>query len=57
MFLTTTERQGTGEDVIKKNIRLTLHYVLDAPKTEADLLANPLGIYVVFFNESEERAN
>lgn len=57
VFLTTTERQGTGEDVIKKNIRLTLHYVLDAPKTESDLLANPLGIYVVFFNESEERAN
>lgn len=57
VFLTTTERQGTGEDVIKKNIRLTLHYVLDSPKTESDLLANPLGIYVVFFNESEERAN
>lgn len=59
VFLTTTERAGreeVGEGKVKR-YRLTLHYQIDPPKKEEDLLVNPLGIYVVFFNEAEERAN
>lgn len=56
VFLTTTERtskEAAGADKTKR-YRLTLHYQLDPAKNESELLANPLGIYVVFFNEAEE---
>lgn len=59
VFLTTTERSSAGQssaDKVKR-YRLTLHYQLDPPKNQADLLVNPLGIYVTFFNEAEEKAN
>lgn len=39
-----------------KRYRLTVHYQLDPPNQEAELLANPLGMYVNFINEAEERA-
>lgn len=56
VFLTTTERQGT--DAISatavKKYRLTLNYVLDPARTEEQILANPLGIYVTLMNEIEE---
>jgi type IV secretory pathway TrbF-like protein len=58
VFLTTVERGGaTGGDVTTKRFRLTLHYQLDPAKLEDDLLTNPLGLYVIFFNEAEERVN
>ena len=57
VFLTTVERTtkevASSEQV--KSVRLTLHYELDAPKSEAELLDNPLGLYVSFFNEAEEK--
>lgn len=56
-FLTTTERLGRETEPKEKRIRLTMHYQLDPPKNQTDLLANPLGLYVVFFNEAEERTN
>ncbi len=55
-FLTTTERVGRDSEPKEKRLRLTMHYQLDPPKNQTDLLANPLGMYVVFFNEAEERA-
>lgn len=59
VFLTTTERGGSSGagDVLTKRFRLTLHYTLDPATQEADLLRNPLGLYVTFFNASEERVN
>lgn len=59
IFLKTLERTGnqSAEDSKVKRYRLTLHYQLDSPREEAALLANPLGLYVNFFNEAEERAN
>ena len=59
IFLKTLERTGNQsvEDSKVKRYRLTLHYQLDPPREEAELLANPLGLYVNFFNEAEERAN
>jgi type IV secretory pathway TrbF-like protein len=59
IFLQTLERTGNQsvEDSKVKRYRLTIHYQLDSPREEALLLANPLGLYVNFFNEAEERAN
>lgn len=59
IFLKTLERTGNQsvEDGSVKRYRLTIHYQLDSPREEAALLANPLGLYVNFFNEAEERAN
>ncbi|EKD97338.1 MAG: hypothetical protein ACD_23C00966G0005 [uncultured bacterium] len=59
IFLKTLERTGnqSAEDSKVKRFRLTLHYQLDSPREETALLANPLGLYVNFFNEAEERAN
>jgi len=59
VFLTTVERMGKEVSTAEKtkNYRLTLHYQIDPAKSEIELLSNPLGIYVAFFNEAEERAN
>lgn len=43
--LTTIER-GLNITETKKNWLLTLHYKLIPPETEADILKNPLGMYV-----------
>ncbi len=37
-------------------MRVTLNYRLVPPTQEADLLTNPLGLYVTFFSDIEERA-
>lgn len=59
IFLKTLERTGSQSvDASKvKRYRLTLHYQIDPPREESALLANPLGLYVIFFNEAEERSN
>jgi type IV secretory pathway component VirB8 len=59
IFLQTLERTGnqSSEESKSKRFRITLHYQIDPPKEELSLLANPLGLYVNFFNEAEERAN
>ena len=59
IFLKTMERTGNQSvDASKvKRYRLTLHYQIDPPREESALLANPLGLYVIYFNEAEERSN
>lgn len=58
IYVTTTERMGAGAPVPErmKRTRVTLNYRLVPPSQEADLLANPLGLYVTFFSDTEERA-
>jgi type IV secretory pathway TrbF-like protein len=58
IYVTTSERLGAaGPDPAKtRRIRVTLNYRLVPPTQEADLLANPLGLYVTFFSDIEERA-
>jgi hypothetical protein len=59
VFLTTTER-ATNESPTAASIkryRITLHYVLDPATNEADLLGNPLGVFIELFNASEEKAS
>ena len=57
VFLTAAERRsGTGGSAASKRYRLTLHYLLETATAEEQILANPIGIYVTFFNEIEEKA-
>lgn len=58
IFLTTVERIGAGapDPARSKRVRVTLNYRLVLPTREADLLANPLGLFVTFFSDTEERA-
>lgn len=58
IYVATTERVGAAPpspDKIKR-IRVTLNYALVPPTSETALLANPLGLYVTFFSDAEERA-
>lgn len=58
IYVTTMERVGAAPpapDKIKR-VRVTLNYVLLPPTSEVALLANPLGLYVTFFSDAEERA-
>lgn len=58
IYVTTTERVGAAAPGAEKTkrVRVTLNYSLVPPTTEAALLANPLGLYVTFFSDAEERA-
>lgn len=58
IFLTTTERLGaTPPDPAKtKKYRVTVNYRLVPATQERDLLTNPLGLFVTFFADTEERA-
>jgi type IV secretory pathway component VirB8 len=58
VYVTTTERVGVSEpspDKIHK-YRVTLNYKLVPQTQEADLLANPLGLFVTYFADAEERS-
>lgn len=54
VFLTTDEARGALTGMVKAKWRVTLKYELVPPKTEADLLANPLGLYVNAMNITQE---
>lgn len=58
VFVTTTERLGAGtpSDEQIKRYRLTINYKLLPPTDEVKLIANPLGLYVTFFSDVEERS-
>lgn len=58
IFLTTTERVGSSAPTPEKikRYRVTLNYKIVPATQEKDLLANPLGLYVTFFSDAEERA-
>lgn len=58
IYVTTTERVGAAPPTPDKTkrVRVTLNYALVPPTTEEALLANPLGLYVTFFSDAEERA-
>jgi type IV secretion system protein TrbF len=57
-FVTTTERLGVAQPAPEQThrFRVTLNYKLLTPTKEAQLYANPLGLYVTYFVDVEERA-
>lgn len=58
IFVTTTERTGAQAPAPEKTkrYRITLNYKFSQATQEKELLENPLGIYVTFFSDAEERA-
>lgn len=58
IFLTTSERVGSTAPAPEKTkkYRVTLNYKLMPGTQEKEILANPLGLYVTFFADTEERA-
>lgn len=58
IFLTTTERVGSAppDPAKTKRFRVTINYRLVPPTQEGELLANPLGLFVTFFADTEERS-
>lgn len=54
VFLSTTERLGTAEPVVRK-YRLTMHYALVPPSTEEELMASPAGLNIPYFEFQEVR--
>jgi type IV secretory pathway component VirB8 len=57
IFLTTNERLGAAPPAAdrSKRFRVTINYRLVPPTQEQDLLSNPLGLFVTFFADTEER--
>jgi type IV secretory pathway TrbF-like protein len=49
----TQERTATGSAQQKRFV-VTLHFVLEPPKDDRQMLENPIGLYIVHFNISEE---
>jgi len=46
----STERRSLSAAPLTKNYAITIHFVIVAPDTEAEILSNPIGLYVTDFN-------
>lgn len=51
--ITTVERSGHGEPSTRK-WRFAIHYVLAAPDTEEEVLANPAGLHITHFDRVQD---
>lgn len=56
VFATTKESRGQAGVASSSRFRMSLKYELVPPKTESELLANPLGLYIVSMDATEESA-
>ncbi|PKO68694.1 MAG: type IV secretion system protein [Betaproteobacteria bacterium HGW-Betaproteobacteria-16] len=56
VFLTTREARANISGAETTRYRLTLKYEISPPKTEREILNNPLGLFVTSMNVSEEGA-
>jgi type IV secretory pathway TrbF-like protein len=56
VFLTTREARANISGTETTRYRLTLKYEISPPKTEREILSNPLGLFVTSMNVSEEGA-
>lgn len=57
IFLTTQESQGSSANTGTASYRVTLKYEILPPSTEAEILVNPLGLYITSLNVTEEGAS
>jgi type IV secretion system protein VirB5 len=49
-----TETRSLSSPAQVKTFQVTVHYAIVPPKTEAEIIQNPIGIYVTRFNIAEE---
>jgi type IV secretion system protein VirB5 len=48
------ETRSLGSAVQSRTLQVTVHYAIVPPKTEAEIIQNPIGLYVTRFNVAEE---
>lgn len=49
-----TEERGMGKQTIRRFYVVTVHYAIDAPDTEAEIMKNPIGLFVTHFAINED---
>ena len=49
-----TERRSIGVAPLTKRFILTIHFVLEPPSTDEEIMKNPIGLYITHFGISEE---
>lgn len=49
-----TETRSLGTAAQVKTLQVTIHYAIVPPKSEAEIIQNPIGLYVTRFNIAEE---
>jgi type IV secretory pathway component VirB8 len=54
MVRVSTEERQVGQDAIVKNYVLTVHFSMLPPETEAEIIKNPIGIFITHFAINEE---
>lgn len=54
VFASTQEAKGTDPNAATARFRITLKYELTPPDTESAIMVNPLGIYIISMNVTEE---
>lgn len=54
VFLTTTESRAEASKVSVAKWRVTVKYELQPPKSEEEILSNPLGLFVIGLNITQE---
>lgn len=54
VFLQTQETRGESTKGVAAKWRVTLKYELQPPKTEEEILTNPLGLYITSMNITQE---
>jgi type IV secretory pathway TrbF-like protein len=48
------ETRSLGSAVQSRTLQVPVHYAIVPPKTEAEIIQNPIGLYVTRFNVAEE---
>ena len=49
-----TQERTTGQESPQKRFILTIHFVIEPPKTEREMYQNPIGLHITHFAISEE---
>ncbi len=49
-----TEERGVNKDPLRRSYVITLHYAIDAPETESQIMRNPIGLFITHFAINED---
>jgi type IV secretory pathway component VirB8 len=49
-----TEERGINKPMVRRSYVVTVHYAIDPPKTEMEIMENPIGLFVTHFAINED---
>jgi type IV secretion system protein VirB5 len=49
-----TEERALNKGAVRRSYVITIHYAIDAPDTEAEIMKNPIGLFVTHFAINED---